>query len=100
MRALHGAVRSLRASARRIGKGARVRVHPGRRGGAGARTDAQDMFVDGRTAIVEDVREDVDGRTWVAVLVEDDPASEMNRWFGRFLWFQGDEIESLEGAAS
>jgi hypothetical protein len=91
MNGLHGAIRSLRVGRANVGKGSRVRVRLG-----GRRTDAQDMFVDGRVATVEDVREDFEGNGWVAVIVDDDPAAEMNRWFGRHLWFHTDELEPLD----
>jgi hypothetical protein len=94
MNALHGALRSIRVGARKVSKGSRVRVRLGRR-----RTDAQDMFVDGRVATVEDVREDLEGNGWVAVIVEDDPAAELNRWFGRHLWFHTDELEPMDEAS-
>jgi hypothetical protein len=88
MNGLHGAVRSLRVGRGSVARGSRVRIRLGKR-----RTDAQDMFVDGRVATVEDVREDFEGNGWVAVIVEDDPAAEMHRWFGRHLWFHTDELE-------
>jgi hypothetical protein len=94
MNGLHGAVRSLRVGRATIAKGSRVRVRLGRR-----RTDAQDMFIDGREATVEDVREDMEGNGWVAVIVDDDPAAEIHRWYGRHLWFHTDELEPV-GAPS
>ena len=62
------------------------------------RTDAQDMFLDGRIGIVEEVREDFDGQTHVAVMLEDDPAAELHRWYGRHLHFRPDELELVEAA--
>lgn len=77
----------------RITKGARVRLRPRRR------ADAQDMFLVGRIATVEQVKEDVDGRSHIAVTVDDDPASDIHRWYGRFLYFAPDEVELVvEGA--
>jgi hypothetical protein len=84
---LHGARR-----APPLGPGTRVRLRPGAR-----RTDAQDLFLVGQIARVEKVMQDVDGRDCVAVLVEDDPAAELHRWHGRYLYFYPDEIELLEG---
>jgi len=75
----------------RISPGARVRLRPRRR------ADAQDMFLIGRLATVEQVKEDVDGNAHVAVTVDDDPATELHRWYGRFLYFAPDEVELLEG---
>ena len=95
---LHGAIRSLRAIGQdtpraavtgpSVGPGRRVRLHP-----AGA--DAQDMFLDGRIAVVETVLQDLDGNTHVAVSVEDDPRMEMLQSQGRFFYFRPDEVEPL-----
>lgn len=76
-----------------ITKGARVRLRPRRR------ADAQDMFLVGRIATVEQVKEDVDGRSHIAVTVDDDPASDIHRWYGRFLYFAPDEVELVEASA-
>jgi hypothetical protein len=92
MNQLHGAVRSLRVGRADVSKGSRVRVRLGNR----RHTDPQDMVVDGHVATVEDVREDFEGNGWIAVVVDDDPAAELNRWFGRHLWFHPDELELLE----
>lgn len=100
MNRLHGVIRSLRVAQAVVSKGSQVRIHldPTRRpsGHGSRRTDAQDMFVNGRVATVEDVREDFEGNGWVAVIVDEDPAAEMNRWFGRHLWFHTDELEIVE----
>ncbi|MCT4353939.1 hypothetical protein M5362_12450 [Streptomyces sp. Je 1-79] len=60
------------------------------------RTDAQDLFLDGRSALVEAVLHDVDGGVHIAVTVEDDPGADIRREQGRFLYFQPDEVEALE----
>ncbi|HEY5841453.1 MAG TPA: hypothetical protein VIU87_08285, partial [Mycobacterium sp.] len=88
----------------RIAKGSRVRLRPGHRSGArGAtiehRADAQDMFLEGRTARVTAVHEDVDGQRHVAVVVEDDPAADLHDWYGRYLYFAPEEVEPI-GAQS
>jgi hypothetical protein len=70
-----------------IGKGSRVRLRPRARG-----TDAHDMFLAGRYAVVEDVLTDVDGSRFVAVSVEDDPAADLQRMLGRFFHFTPEEI--------
>ena len=77
--------------------GSRVRVHLGAPSGP-RRTDAQDMFLDGRVGVVEEVREDFDGQTHVAIILEDDPAADLHRWYGRHLHFRPDELELLEAA--
>ena len=97
---LHGAVRALRpvpsepdavlVGGTRVSAGSRVRLHPRRHG-----TDAQDVFLAGRTATVDRVLHDVDGSRFVAVTVDDDPAAELNADHGRFYQFTADEIEAL-----
>ncbi|MGW0080093.1 hypothetical protein [Streptomyces sp. NPDC003393] len=74
----------------RVGGGSRVRLRPLGRG-----ADAQDMFLAGRTARVAAVRHDVDGGVHLAVTVDDDPASELHTWYGRFHYFRPDELEPL-----
>lgn len=72
-----------------VAVGDRIVVRPNRR------ADAQDVFVAGRTATVERIVTDVEGTTHLAVTVDDDPAQELHRWYGRHLYFQPDEIEPL-----
>jgi hypothetical protein len=84
---LHGAFRETGQS---LGPGSRVRLQPGKR-----RTDAQDMFLAGRTATVREIKQDVDGRHCLAVTIDDDPAAELHQWFGRFHYFYADEVEPL-----
>ncbi|MEV8626306.1 hypothetical protein [Streptomyces sp. NPDC051079] len=71
--------------------GSRVVLRPRLR-----RTDAQDLFLDGRGALVEAVLHDVDGGVHIAVTVEDDPGADIRREQGRFLYFRPDEVEALE----
>ncbi|HXF56495.1 MAG TPA: hypothetical protein VNO34_02775 [Actinomycetota bacterium] len=77
----------------RVARGSRVRLRPGARP-----ADAQDMFVAGRTARVEAVFFDVDGRAHLAVALEDDPGADLAAAYGRYLYFAPDEVEPLEGA--
>ena len=74
----------------RLSKGSRVRLRPRPHG-----TDPQDMFLDGRPARVEAVLLDVDGAWSLAVTLEDDPAAELNQWYGRYRYFSPDEVEPL-----
>ncbi|WP_328490447.1 hypothetical protein [Streptomyces zaomyceticus] len=76
---------------RAVRAGSRVVLRPRLR-----RTDAQDLFLDGRSALVEAVLHDVDGGVHIAVTVEDDPGADIRREQGRFLYFQPDEVETLE----
>ncbi len=73
-----------------VGKGSKVRLHPGNR------SDAQDMFLRGLTATVEGVFHDIDGDIHLAVSVDDDPAAtELPSWIGRFRYFRIHEVEVL-----
>ncbi|MQA85706.1 MAG: hypothetical protein GEV03_14050 [Streptosporangiales bacterium] len=87
----------------RAAKGTRVRLRPGGSvpSGTGSprRTDAQDMFVEGRTATVQAVFFDIDGGCYLAVTLDDDPAAEMHGWYGRYLYFTLDEVEIAAGEA-
>ncbi|WP_254711527.1 hypothetical protein [Streptomyces sp. TRM64462] len=75
-----------------VAGGSRVRLRPRGRG-----ADAQDMFLTGRDALVEAVFHDVDGSVHLAVTLDDDPAAELNSWYGRFLYFRPDELQPLDG---
>jgi hypothetical protein len=77
----------------RVARGSRVRMRPGSR-----RADAQDLFLTGRTALVEAVLHDVDGHVHVAVSPDHDPVAELQRSHGRFLYFAPDELERIEPA--
>ncbi|HKA96305.1 MAG TPA: hypothetical protein VKD66_08560 [Streptosporangiaceae bacterium] len=74
----------------RVARGSRVRMRPGAR-----RADAQDLFLTGRSALVEAVLYDVDGNVHLAVTPEDDPAADLQRSHGRFLYFAPDEVEPI-----
>ncbi|MEV0688885.1 hypothetical protein [Streptomyces sp. NPDC050388] len=78
-----------------LGGGSRVRLRPRSRG-----TDAQDMFLAGRTARVAAVFHDVDDSVYLAVTLDDDPGAELNGWYGRFHYFRPDELEPLEPRVS
>lgn len=74
----------------RVSKDSRVIMQPGTR-----RADAQDLFLTGREAIVEAVLFDVDGQVHLAVTPADDPAADLQRNHGRFLYFAPDEVQPL-----
>lgn len=106
---LHGAVRYLSQTATRVEpsereesievlgvrvrQGSRVLLRPGSR-----RSDAQDIFLAGRTALVARVMHDVDGGDHLAVVLEDDEGLDLAVAHGRYLYFAPDEVEPL-GAA-
>jgi hypothetical protein len=77
-----------------VAKGSKVLLMPGSR-----RADAQDMFLEGRTATVAAVLLDVDGNTHVAVTIDDDPGAEISAAHGRFRYFAPDELTPV-GAPS
>ena len=78
-----------------IGRGSKVRLQPGTR-----RADAQDMFLAGRTATVHGVFLDVDGEQYLAVTIDDDPASDLHGTHGRFRYFFTDEVEVVHSGRS
>lgn len=96
---LHGAIRSMRPAgeepdyayvgATRVRAGTRVRLRPAH----GA--DAQDLFLDGKSATVTGVFTDFDGEVHLAVTVDDDPGADMHSWYGRFRYFKPHEVEVL-----
>jgi len=73
-----------------VARNSRVLMRPGRR-----RADAQDLFLAGREAVVEAVLLDVDGEVHLAVTPVDDPAADLQRNHGRFLYFAPDEVQPL-----
>jgi hypothetical protein len=75
----------------RVARGSRVIMQPGTR-----RADAQDLFLTGREAVVEAVLQDVDGQVHLAVTPVDDPAADLQRNHGRFLYFAPDEVHPIE----
>ncbi len=74
-----------------IRQGDRVRLRP--RGGA----DIMDLALAGKTATVESIEQDYDGRVYLSVTVDDDPGRDLGalRQPGHRFFFQPDEIEPL-----
>ncbi|MGH2706868.1 MAG: hypothetical protein ACRDJK_01050, partial [Actinomycetota bacterium] len=73
-----------------VSRGSRVRLRP-----VPGRSDAQDMFLEGRTARVEAVFFDVEDKNYLAVTVEGDGGADIYAQHGRFLYFSPEEIEPL-----
>ncbi|PRX51001.1 hypothetical protein B0I33_101153 [Prauserella shujinwangii] len=73
----------------RARRGSRVVLRPA------GRTDAQDMFVTGRTATVRAIREDVDGTVFLAVTIDGDPAAELLHERAQYRYFTTAEAEPL-----
>ena len=82
------------AKAAGIPRGSRVVLRPGKR-----RTDAQDLLFAGMTATVEAVLWDVDGRPHLALTIDGDPGADLHRWYGRFHYYQPDEVEPVQADA-
>ncbi|MFF6890003.1 hypothetical protein ACFY8Z_05140 [Streptomyces microflavus] len=74
-----------------VGQGSRVLLTPGAR-----RTDAQDAFLRGCRATVEAVVADLDGELHLAVVLDDDPGTDIRRQQGRFLYFKPDEVAPVK----
>jgi len=74
-----------------VARGSLVRLRPGAR-----RSDAQDMFLIGRTAEVQAVLLDIDDRPYLAVSLVDDPDQDLRIAHGRFLYFMPDEVEPCQ----
>lgn len=74
--------------------GSRVRLRPRRR------ADAHDLFAAGRVAVVAKIVRTTGDEAFLAVTLEDDPAAELHRWYGRFQYFASDEVEPLPAASA
>lgn len=71
--------------------GHRVRLHPGKRG------DLMDIALAGKTAMIESLEQDYDGKFHVCVVVDDDPGRDigMMRQPGHRFFFDPEEVEPL-----
>lgn len=74
-----------------IRPGDRVRLRPR------ARADILDMALAGKTATVDSIEQDYDGRAYLAVTVDDDPGRDLGalRQPGHRFFFGPDEVEPL-----
>lgn len=70
-----------------VTKGSSVRLAPKRR------ADSWDMFLAGKLATVQAIHQDLEDKVYVAVTVDDDPATEYHAWYGRSFFFEPDEVE-------
>ncbi len=69
-------------------KGDKVRLKLGKR-----RSDAADVFLNGRIATIEVIHTDYDGKIYVGVTMDDDPGQDMLRELGIYRFFSPDEVE-------
>jgi hypothetical protein len=72
-----------------VRKGSYVRVHPK------GRADVWDSIVDGMTGCVTAVHTDAEGKRYVGVVFDGDPASDMHEWYGRAFFYGTEEVEPL-----
>jgi hypothetical protein len=63
---------------------------------AGPDADIQARMLDGRTATIERILTDYDGKTHLGVTIDDDPGQDLMRETGRFLYFFAPEVEVIE----
>ena len=76
--------------------GARVRLRPGKRG------DVMDIALAGKTAMIESIEQDYEGKFHVCVVADDDPGRDigMMRQPGHRFFFDPEEVEPLPVEAS
>jgi hypothetical protein len=77
-----------------VTRGCAVRLHP--RG----RADLWDSLLDGKRATVRAIHQDLEDRLYVAVTVDDDPASDLHEWYGRSFFFAPEEVEPVAGSGA
>jgi hypothetical protein len=73
----------------KVSRGSIVRLHPQ------GRADIWDSLLEGRLATVRAVHQDLEDKQYVAVTVDDDPASDLHDWYGRSFFFSPAEVEPL-----
>jgi hypothetical protein len=74
----------------RFARGAKVVIRPG------PDADIQARMLDGRTATIERILTDYDGKTHLGLTIDDDPGQDLMRETGRFLYFFAPEVEVIE----
>ena len=71
-------------------RGGHVRIRPG------VAQDVHARLLEGRSATIERIFTDYDGKTHLGVTIDDDPGQELLRETGRFLFFYAPELEVVE----
>ena len=74
----------------RFARGNKVLIRPG------PDADFHARMLDGRTATIERILTDYDGKTHLGVTIDDDPGQDLMRETGRFLYFFVPEVEVIE----
>src|SRR5271154_3751776 len=71
--------------------GHHVRLRPGKRG------DVMDIALAGKTAVIESIEQDYEGKFHICVVVDDDPGRDIGlmRQPGHRFFFTADEVEPL-----
>lgn len=72
-----------------ITKGTRVKVFPK------GRADVWDDIVRGMSARVNAVHTDFEGKRYIGVVFDNDPAADMHEWYGRSFFYGVDEVEPV-----
>jgi hydrogenase maturation protease len=86
-------VQDLRIGGAEVKPGSRVRLRPKPRG------DIMDIALTGKTAMIEAVEQDYEGKIHVCVVIDDDPGRDLGlmRQPGHRFFFDAEEIEPLVG---
>jgi hypothetical protein len=71
-------------------RGAKVLVRPG------PDADLHARMLDGRTATIERIFTDYDGKTHLGLTIDDDPGQDLMRETGRYVYFFADELEVID----
>ena len=74
----------------RFTRGTKVMIRPG------PDADIQARMLDGRTATIERILTDYDGKTHLGVTIDDDPGQDLLRETGRLLYFFAHEVEVID----
>ncbi len=71
-------------------RGGKVLVRPG------AKADLHARLLDGRTATIERIFTDYDGKTHLGLTIDDDPGQDLMRETGRYVYFFAHEVEVIQ----
>ncbi|WP_314173164.1 hydrogenase maturation protease [Streptomyces winkii] len=89
-----GGGRTVDVAGVRLGRGSRVRLRPGQS------ADVLDLALTGRTAEVDAVEEDLEGRVHVVVTLDGDDGRDFRTGLGHRFFFTPEEVEPVEDGAA